>query len=784
MKRSFLLIISVVWLSVAAMSQSIGERQALDVAARFIDESGKGRLARLKGRAAKQLRRADIDSKNVYAFNVDGGGFVVVSGDSRTYPILGYSDSGNLSAEEMPANMRAWFDDYAEAIAELGDASVSTMGAPAITAPAIDKLITSQWNQKAPYNDMCPELENPGGKTTAPTGCPATAMAMVMDYHQWPQSACRAIPAYDFTYTKFGGIGTASMHLDELPPVTFEWDKMLRNYDVEGGTEEQRNAVATLMRYCGQSVRMSYGLNSSGSQESWIAYALRAYFDYDNSLHMAQREYYGIVEWEQMIYNELANKRPVPISAQSGGGGHSFVCDGYDGDGLFHINWGWSGKGDGFFRLSVLNPYDNTGVGSGSSQMGYCIRQVAIIGVKPSDGSSAKTDDEHYFYLYKPLAVENDSVDVWFIYESPVDPIARMECALGTVSDLGVAEPVCEFDSVFTARHAYYAHARIKVDASRLNAGVTRLLPMGRLAGEDDAQWVVMSNRETYVEATLVDGNLSLKAMPRPDLALDDAYLSTGGRPFEKAGVMLKLRNQGKEFNGVVDIYYRMSASAEIADDTKTAWSTLKTGLYVRESSVDSLSFYTIPVQKGYLQVKLCLDSDDATLVTAVLPIDGEIEPFALEVVDYEIDYTLEGCCSAWFVVKNNDTRDWLSTSGSLNYLRINVYEGDTGDDGEIVELREKILSGNTLKVGEPNLFIVEEKARIELVQHIGSDIKVKIFSGDIEFGKVLKPSVAVGRINADGEAGEVWYNMQGVRIARPKSPGFYIRNGEKVMVL
>ena len=33
---------------------------------------------------------------------------------------------------------------------------------------------------------------------------------------------------------------------------------------------------------------------------------------------------------------------------------HAFICDGYDDNGLFHFNWGWSGSHNGFFAMSAL----------------------------------------------------------------------------------------------------------------------------------------------------------------------------------------------------------------------------------------------------------------------------------------------------------------------------------------------------------------------------------------------------------------------------------------------
>ena len=97
---------------------------------------------------------------------------------------------------------------------------------------------------------------------------------------------------------------------------------------------------------------------------------------------------YSINEWENMIYNELANNRPVVYGGQSDDGGHAFVCDGYDGNGMFHINWGWGGYGDDYFSLSVLNPYAVNVSGVMQPGVGFCMIQDAVIGIQqPTEGT-------------------------------------------------------------------------------------------------------------------------------------------------------------------------------------------------------------------------------------------------------------------------------------------------------------------------------------------------------------------------------------------------------------
>ena len=152
-------------------------------------------------------------------------------------------------------------------------------------------------------------------------------------------------------------------------------------------SKAQGDAVATLMLACGISDDMSYGLGASGAVTYYATQALSQYFDYDAK--WLDRDGVETSDWENLIYTELENNRPVLYSGTSNGGGHAFVCDGYekyDNGGYFHINWGWGGYLDGNFLLSVLDP-DGTGDG-------YSQRQGIIYGIRPVE--KVKIDGVYY----------------------------------------------------------------------------------------------------------------------------------------------------------------------------------------------------------------------------------------------------------------------------------------------------------------------------------------------------------------------------------------------------
>ena len=357
---------------------------ALQEAQAFLTGRGRPFALQSSARAAMRGEREQTDACDYYIFNLaDNGGFVIVSGDDRTVPVLGYADSGMLSDATLPDGLRDLLNSYSAEIAFLnsspnvgevpaGRRSIATPPRQGISERvSISPLIPTRWSQGSPYNLLAPLCQTDKGLKHGLTGCVATAMAQMMYYHRWPNASTQPIPGYINEKD--------SQLIDGLPVTTFDWDAMVPVYD-STATYEARQAVAKLMQYCGRSVEMAYSATSSSAYTSDAPLMLIKYFDYDSSAVNRQRIYYTPEEWNDLLYNELAQGRPLLYSGQRAAGGHSFICDGYDTDDYFHFNFGWSGSGDGYFRVSALNP----GYGDG----GYCSAQYAIFGIRPNTGAA------------------------------------------------------------------------------------------------------------------------------------------------------------------------------------------------------------------------------------------------------------------------------------------------------------------------------------------------------------------------------------------------------------
>lgn len=359
--KKFVLIVISLFLALSAIADSVTQNEALAKANQFMP----GKVFNvMRTSASKNVR---VSNKTpYYVFNAQGNeGFVIVSGDDRTKPILGYSETGAIDGDHLPENVAWWLNYYAEAIASLQDSGIEPGTAVQTARKEIQPLLKTTWDQSAPYWDQCKF-----GGVQCLTGCVATATAQVMNYYQYPAKA-PAIDAYTCDYS-----------IPALSGATLSWKNMCNNY-TGSETTAQKKAVATLMRYCGQSVLMDYGTNGSGASSSYVALALVKYFKYNKSAHAIYRDGYDANGWENAIYNELAANNPVIYSGHgTNSGGHCFVTDGYK-NGLFHVNWGWGGSNDGYFALTVMDAYGNNYL-----DWAFSKDQQAIVGVRAKTGGS------------------------------------------------------------------------------------------------------------------------------------------------------------------------------------------------------------------------------------------------------------------------------------------------------------------------------------------------------------------------------------------------------------
>ncbi len=269
-----------------------------------------------------------------YIFNRgENEGFVIISGDDRAPKILGYSDKGSFDAENLPPQLKEMMEQWAKQISEMPEIGKHASWSTTTTTRAEEGVLleTANWGQGYPYNALCPIIEG----EQAPAGCVATAMAIAMKYHNWPD------------YTR----GDAEEDF-ECKGVSFDFSDYVIDWDV---LSDQNNInfaqeVSKLILSAGVAAQMTYGSMASYAYDWPYAHKMVEKYSYSKGCQYIERRSFTDSEWLSILQNQLTEVGPV-IYRGSSTVGHAFIIDGYDGGSLYHVNWGWDGLMNGYYTL-------------------------------------------------------------------------------------------------------------------------------------------------------------------------------------------------------------------------------------------------------------------------------------------------------------------------------------------------------------------------------------------------------------------------------------------------
>jgi hypothetical protein len=311
-----------------------------------------------------------------YVFDLNNGnGFVIVTAEDASKPIIGYSTTQRFEIPSSNSNIGNWLNKRGEEISYLRNNHIEANSAISkswnnyinnIPAQNVNRssanthvapLVTTLWNQSPYYNDLCP-----GGSVT---GCVATTMAQIMKYWNYPKT----------------GNGNSTYNEDDYGTLSANYANAVYVYSLMPNVCTSPNAeIAELMYHCGVSVNMDYSPAGSGA---WVINAdspisaensFINYFGYDpTEIKGVYRSDYSTANWHALLKGDLDIGRPIQYVGFGNSGGHTWVCDGYDVNNFYHMNWGWGGSGDGFFDIDVLNP----------SGMDFSQGQQALAGLIP-----------------------------------------------------------------------------------------------------------------------------------------------------------------------------------------------------------------------------------------------------------------------------------------------------------------------------------------------------------------------------------------------------------------
>ena len=438
MKRKIQFLMMAILVVSSSHAAQVTASQALSIAQQFVNR-GAVRFSAVKGAGTFKLAheaRSVAGKPDYYVFNRgEDGGFIVVSGEDRVQPVWGYCERGSFDYSKMPDNVKWWFEEYQRQLHYLREHPDVQPRARVTLSNGVGPLMTTQWDQCRPFNDMCPVAPSKsdpyliyGGR--ACTGCAAVAMAQIMKCHQWPLHGSGSfsyecgLKYYD---PESGELVTDNITLGaDFSQSVYQWGLMkdqylykdMNNYgffdedmhvyikviDENGDTVPDvnnihGNAVAQLISDLGISLKMQYASSDFGSGAfiSNVYYAFRDYFDY--SVNYYERDsWYG--SWDALMRNELDAGRPIYYTGH-GSGSHAFVVDGYDTEGRFHLNWGWGGDYDGYFESLALNPGNH----------GYNTEQKVVF-CRPNKSTTPTLYTDGESIDFGTAWVDNNPVDV------------------------------------------------------------------------------------------------------------------------------------------------------------------------------------------------------------------------------------------------------------------------------------------------------------------------------------------------------------------------------------
>lgn len=335
-----------------------------------------------------------LDMVNVYG--IKGKGVVFISKDDDIEPVLGISDE-DFDVNNMPCGMKWWLNTANKSLERMKAKGITYSANPMAASGRPTYFIKTYWNQDKPFNNLCPQING----SAAPTGCIATAMAQIMKYYQYPATS-KGTGIYSVTTYKDKNDkeGTTKWYKRELGH-TYQWTAMLSSYGIV--SEDENDAVATLMADAGAASQMNYQANGSGTIEWYAAKGFAENFRYDSlAISCLQRDFYTDAEWMELVRKEMEAKQPVLYCGSDEiEGGHAFLLDGIQEDGKVHVNWGWGKSGDGWFDIDVLRPNI-----TGFTGEGFNIGQSMVLGFKKQETPSADEEnisqwvtDGYSFYI-------------------------------------------------------------------------------------------------------------------------------------------------------------------------------------------------------------------------------------------------------------------------------------------------------------------------------------------------------------------------------------------------
>lgn len=686
-------------------ASTVSENMARTIASRFM--TGKTWQVAVETSA----HHAQSSSRPYYVFNANEGGYVIVAGDDRVPAILGYSRSGTLDPNTAPPALLGLLDSYSQQIDALSS-QPQLHQAVSSNLPAIAPLVSCHWNQREPYNQQLPYVDS----NQAVTGCVATAMAQIMYYYKWPARPSATIPAY---ITK-----TNKIDMPALSPVDFQWELMR---DIHLNEESPSStAVSTLMLYCDQALQMDFLKTSSSASTSAIPSALINYFDYSPSARYVKRASFTTNEWEALLYNELRQSRPVVYRGSKDPGGHSFICDGYDGNGLFHINWGWGSMSDGYYVLSILNPSDQ-GIGSADGSYGYIFEQGMVIGITP--GSNVPSEHIVRFYSMtldeqkssRPSTSDNFQVTVCGRYLNCTSAEETFNYGWGLYDGDELLSTVYSGSRTTPLAPNYYIARTCKINfGSGISNGTYTLRPIYSKLGQSDWHWCEGAS-VNYILVN-INGN-SCSIIPygldtSSNYVIDDVSCTGTFHNGKTVTVIVDATNTGHNTGDMMYLYVD-GAKASVALSE------------IEPGQSGTFTFKFVPQTTGTKTLTFSLNADgSAPIATRTITITAM--PAASLKVSHQV-LNVTDVTNKVITGKSFSVISQFSNTGQTNYdeeVTIKLYRITSGNSGTLVQTKTlplQLPAGNSGNVQFDCDNVIDGQKYFAYVYYYSSGGEVKL---------------------------------------------------------
>ena len=561
MRKSFLFtLLALVTFTIQLSAEPVTLEKAQAEAREFLESIGAqvGELTLVEAPTKESPTRDETVYYYLFNFGQDGG-FVIISGDDRTQPVLGYSEEGHVTESDINNSLRPMLETYKEELSVVDKvATVAYSGPKHVQSPSyspVAPLVTCHWSQLSPYNSECPTIN---GKN-CPTGCLATAIGQVCYAYRdrMPDKLPVTIPAYK---TK-----TKKLSIKSVPKGTaFNWNMMTDALSM--ASSSQIKAVANLLAYVGKALTSDFRQDATSATWSALPSTITTYFAFASGIKQIRKSAYTAARWQELLTNELIANRPVVIYGENyQGSAHAFIIDGFDGGDMFHVNWGW-GRGDGYFLLSVMNPLQpNNEEASASYEKSYNKNLMAFIGIQPVNGYSEPADDNTLMSTIN--SVETKSAK--FTFKNQSKATQKYVAGLGYFDENKRIQLLKKWSLGKKSIESGASVTGVEIELTtkdfsslKLAAGTYKLYPIYMVDGNEDWMACDQSSSYSYVKADYKSSSLTLsKVKSTPSFTVSDVKFPGSHAKGYNQFVSFNVTNVGDEGVGTLYLYASTSSS-------------------------------------------------------------------------------------------------------------------------------------------------------------------------------------------------------------------------------